>query len=192
MKKNLILASASPRRLELLKQMGVVPDQVIPADIDEAPRLREIPGKYTIRMASEKAAKVFNTHKESFILSADTVVAVGRRILPKAETAEETLACLQLLSGRSHAVLTAVCVVSPSGVQKTKLVISKVKFKRLSVDEIDSYISTKEWKGKAGGYGIQGKASALISYISGSYTGIVGLPLYETVHLLKGLGYDPS
>ncbi len=189
MKQKLILASASPRRLEILKQAGIIPDQVIPADIDEAPRLREIPSQYAKRIASEKALKIAQAEKNTFILSADTVVALGRRILPKAETEAQARECLTALSGRNHTVLTAISVVTPAGVHRTKLVTSKVRLKRLTPSEIDTYVSTQEWKGKAGGYGIQGAASVFIPFIHGSYSSIVGLPLYETVHLLKGLGY---
>lgn len=186
----LILASASPRRLELLKQSGIVPDKVVPADIDETPSRAELPADYALRISSSKAEKVAASNKGAIILAADTVVGVGRRILPKTETDAEARECLTLMSGRRHNVLTAVSVVAPDGKQKTKLVVSVVKFKRLSDAEISAYINSGEWKGKAGGYAIQGKAAALIPFISGSYSNIVGLPLFETLALLKGAGYD--
>ena len=181
----LVLASASPRRLELLKQAGVVPDKVAPADIDETPLKTELPAAYAKRIASEKARKVFAEHHDAVILAADTVVALGRRILPKAETEEQAVQCLTLMSGRRHRVMSAVCVIGRNGRERVKLVTSVVQFKRLSQDEMDDYIESREWQGKAGGYAIQGKAALLIPFISGSYTNIVGLPLYETLAMLK-------
>lgn len=186
----LILASASPRRLELLRQAGVVPGKVAPADIDETPRKAELPAAYAKRVASEKALKIFDTHKDAIILAADTVVALGRRILPKAESAEQAIYCLNLMSGRRHKVLTAVSVIGRNGRQQTRLVTSTVKFKRLSEKDIADYIKSMEWKGKAGGYAIQGKAAALIPFISGSYSGIVGLPLCETLAMLENAGHE--
>jgi septum formation protein len=177
----LYLASASPRRLELLKQVGIVPDKVVPADIDETPLKAEKPADYARRVSAGKAAKVAEAGVT--VLAADTVVALGRRILPKAETEEQARACLALMSGRRHRVLTAVSV-ARNGKIKTKLVTSIVQFKRLTKQEIDAYIESGEWKGKAGGYAIQGKAAALISFMSGSYTNIVGLPLYETLAMI--------
>ncbi len=187
MRSPLILASASPRRLDLLKQAGIVPDKVIPADVDEKPLPRELPAAYARRIASAKAEKVAKDHPHTTVLSADTVVALGRRILPKAETEDEARACLEKISSRRHKVLTAVSIISETGVQKTRLVASIVQFKRLSADEIAGYLTTGEWRGKAGGYAIQGQAATLITFISGSYSNIVGLPLYETVCMLKGL-----
>ena len=184
----LVLASASPRRLELLKQVGIAPGKVAPADIDETPLKGELPQAYAKRIASSKAVKVAALHKGDVILAADTVVGVGRRILPKTETVDEARACLELMSGRRHDVMTAVSVVGTDGKQRTKLVVSVVKFKRLSAAEIAAYIDCGEWKGKAGGYAIQGKAAALIPFISGSYSNIVGLPLYETLAMLKDAG----
>ena len=184
----LLLASASPRRLELLKQVGIVPDKVVPADVDEAPLPREIPAAYARRIAAAKAKKAAAEHAGAIVIAADTVVAVGRRILPKAETAEQARACLVLLSGRRHRVLTAVSIMSPSGKLKTRLVTSVVQFKRLSEAEMAAYLAAGEWQGKAGGYAIQGKAAALITFISGSYSNIVGLPLHETVSMLKDTG----
>lgn len=188
----LILASGSPRRLALLEQAGIRPDKVLPADIDETPFKNELPAIYARRIAAAKALKVSGEEKGAFILSADTVVACGRRILPKTETQKEALECLELLSGRRHKVLTAVSVTSPEGKQRTKLVTSVVRFKRLSSLELKAYIASDEWKGKAGGYAIQGMAATLIAFISGSYSGIVGLPLYETVNLLRDMGYGRS
>ncbi len=183
MSRPLYLASASPRRLELLKQVGITPDKIIPADIDETPLARELPADYARRISAGKAEKVAALHKDAVIIAADTVVALGRRILPKAETEEEARQCLDLMSGRRHRVLTSVSV-ARDGKVRTKLVTSIVQFKRLTPGEIDAYIESGEWRGKAGGYAIQGKAAALISFMSGSYSNIVGLPLYETRALL--------
>lgn len=189
MSARLVLASASPRRRELLKQAALTPDAVVPADIDETPRKGELPTAYAKRIATEKALKVASLHKGDFILSADTVVACGRRILPKTETEDEARKCLSLLSGRRHRVLTALCIVLPSGKAKVKVVASTVRFKKLTDKDIADYIKSGEWQGKAGGYAIQGLAAGLISFISGSYSGIVGLPLFETITMLKDLGY---
>jgi septum formation protein len=183
-----ILASASPRRLELLKQIGLRPDQVVPADIDETPLKNELPTAYARRIAAAKALKIAALHKGAVILAADTVVGVGRRILPKTENENEARDCLELMSGRRHRVISAVSVVNAEGRQKTKLVVSVVRFKRLSEQEIVGYITSGEWKGKAGGYAIQGMAAAFIPFISGSHSNIVGLPLYETSALLKDAG----
>ncbi|MFH1158677.1 MAG: Maf family nucleotide pyrophosphatase [Pseudomonadota bacterium] len=183
----LLLASASPRRLELLRQAGIAPDLVVPAGIDEAPLPKELPAPYVRRIAMAKAKKAAAEHRDFLVLAADTVVAVGRRILPQAETEEQARACLELLSGRRHKVLTAVSVISPAGEQKTRVVTSVVRFKRLSPQEIAAYLATQEWQGKAGGYALQGQAATLVTFVSGSYSGIVGLPLHETVHMLRGL-----
>jgi septum formation protein len=184
----LILASASPRRLKLLRQVGITPGKVAPADIDETHHKTELPSVYAKRIASSKALKVHEQHKGGVILAADTVVGVGRRILPKTETEAEARKCLELMSGRRHKVLTAVSVIDAKGKQKTKLVTSVVQFKRLSENEIADYIKSGEWKGKAGGYAIQGRAATLIPFISGSYSNIVGLPLHETCSMLKDAG----
>lgn len=189
-KSRLILASASPRRLELLRQMNIVPDSVMPADIDETPHKTELPIPYACRIAAGKAEKIRESIKDSIILSADTVVACGRRILPKAETEEQARECLALLSGRRHRVISAVSVIATDGKQQTRPVISVVKFKRLSNSDIDTYINSGEWMGKAGGYAIQGIAAAFIPFISGSYTAIVGLPLAETIAMLRSAGYE--
>lgn len=189
----LILASASPRRRELLAGIGVVPDSILPADIDEEPRKDEIPKPHALRLAIGKAQKVYQeiapAHKGAFILSADTVVGVGRRILPKAEDVDTAKYCLELLSGRSHRVFTGVCLIAPDGRQIDKVVETRLKMKRLSDAELTLYLDSGEWDGKAGGYGIQGLAGAFISNISGSYTNVVGLPVYETRNMLIGAGY---
>jgi septum formation protein len=189
----LALASASPRRLALLEQVGLRPDNVVPTDIDETPLRDERPRQLALRLAIGKgrAAKerLSITDGHAFIMSADTVVAVGRRILPKAEVETEARACLALLSGRTHDVLTAVAVLGPDGREASRLVESRVTFKRLSHAEIEGYAASGEWKGKAGGYAIQGMAGSFVTGISGSYSAIVGLPLYETASLLEGLGY---
>lgn len=183
------LASASPRRLALLEQIGLKPDLVAPSDIDETPLKGERPRQLALRLAVGKGQAARSKLPSDFILSADTVVAVGRRILPKAETEAEVRACLELLSGRSHDVLTGVAVLAPDGRLASRVVESRVSFKRLSHAEFEGYVASGEWKGKAGGYGIQGIAASLIIEISGSYSSIVGLPLYETAALLEGLGY---
>jgi septum formation protein len=185
----LVLASASPRRLELLRQIGIVPDHVEPADIDETPRRGELPAGHVVRLAEAKARAVRPRHPGAFILAADTVVACGRRILPKAEDEATARACLDLLSGRRHRVYGGVALLTPAGELATRRVISQVAFKRLSEEELAAYLSSGEWHGKAGGYAIQGHAAALIPWIAGSYSNVVGLPLYETVQLLAGRGY---
>lgn len=186
----LVLASASPRRLELLRQMNIVPDNVLPADIDETPLKSEVPLAYAQRIAAGKAAKIRQSITDAVILSADTVVACGRRILPKAETQAEAEECLALLSGRRHRVISAVSVIAPDGRMQTRPVTSVVKFKRLTDADIKSYIDSGEWHGKAGGYAIQGLAAGFIPFISGSYTAIVGLPLAETMTMLRSAGYE--
>lgn len=186
----LILASASPRRLELLRQVGIVPDKVVPANIDETPLKKELPARYVERIAALKAAAIAKNHPDSFVLAADTTVALGRRILGKAENEAEERKFLELLSGRRHRVITGVCVVAPGGKKREKTVSSVVRFKQLTEKDIAAYIASGEWKGKAGGYGIQGKAATLIPFVSGSYSNIVGLPVYEAVQMLKGLGHE--
>jgi septum formation protein len=183
----LILASASPRRLELLARLGVVPDAVVPAEIDETPRKGELPARYACRMADEKAAAVLA--EDGLVLAADTVVAAGRRILPKAESEEEARAALTLLSGRRHRVHSAVAVRGFGGVTRTRLSTSLVAFKPLSKEELGAYLASGEWLGKAGGYAIQGRAEALVRMLSGSHSGVMGLPLYETRALLRAAGY---
>jgi septum formation protein len=185
----LVLASASPRRLELLRQIGIVPDHVEPADIDETPRPRELPAGHVVRLAEAKARAVQPRHPDAFILAADTVVACGRRILPKAEDEATAQACLTLLSGRRHRVYGGIALLPPGGDLAIRRVVSQVTFKRLSDQELATYLASREWHGKAGGYAIQGHAAALIPWIAGSYSNVVGLPLYETAQLLAGRGY---
>jgi septum formation protein len=186
----LILASASPRRLQLLAQAGLTPDRVLPADIDETPGRTELPRDLARRLAREKAAAALKLAPAgAFLLAADTVVAAGRRILPKAEDAAAARACLALLSGRAHRVYTAVRLITPDGKGRERLVETRVTFKRLSAAEIDAYIASGEWHGKAGAYAIQGRAGSFVLQIVGSYTGVVGLPLYETICLLEGEGF---
>jgi septum formation protein len=187
-----VLASASPRRLELLRQVGLMPDCIDPADIDEIPRRGELPPEHAMRLAAEKAQAVIPRHPGAYLLAADTVVACGRRILPKTEDEASARDCLELLSGRRHRVHGAIALVSPDGRLMTRRVESQVSFKRLSEVEIGAYLRTGEWQGKAGGYAIQGRAAALIRWVSGSYSNVVGLPLFETVQLLAGRGYRPS
>ena len=181
----MILASASPRRLQLLAQLGITPSQVVAADSDESPLPHELPLAYVARVARGKAEAVAKHHPQEKILSADTVVALGRRILPKAEDEATARQCLQLLSGRRHRVLTCVCMISADGLTRSKTVASVVKFARLSEAQITDYIASGEWRGKAGGYAIQGRASAFIPFISGSHSNVVGLPLFETALLLR-------
>ena len=185
----LVLASASPRRLDLLAQVGVVPDRVDPADIDEEPLRDETPRRHALRLAVEKARAVVPRSPGCLVLAADTVVAVGRRILPKAETPEQAAYCLKLLSGRNHMVLTGVAVIAPDGREASRLVETRVQFKHLSDAEKADYLAGGEWSGKAGGYGVQGVAGGFIIDLHGSYTSVVGLPLYETMNLLQGLGW---
>jgi septum formation protein len=184
-----VLASASPRRLELLRQIGFEPDVVDAAEVDETPLKDETPRRLAQRLAAEKAAAVAVRHAESFVLAADTVVALGRRVLPKAESAEEVRDCLRLLSGRPHRVLTGLCAVAPDGRRAQRLVESRVHFKRLTGGEVEAYLTAGEGVGKAGGYAIQGRAGAFVTELQGSYSGVVGLPLYEAAALLGGLGY---
>ncbi|MCA0246961.1 MAG: Maf family protein [Proteobacteria bacterium] len=181
----LVLASASPRRLDLLRQVGREPAEIDPADIDESPLARELPRAYALRMATAKLAAVAPRHRHAVVLAADSVVVCGRRILPKAETVEEARTCLDLLSGRRHRVLGGLAVASPDGRVRSRLVETVVRFKRLEAAEIDAYLDSGEWQGKAGGYAIQGRAASFVAFLSGSYSNVVGLPLFETVQLLK-------
>lgn len=191
----LVLASSSPRRLELLQRVGIEPDALLPADIDETPRKKDLPRVLAARLAHEKAAAAARISADdpalrgAFILAADTVVAVGRRILPKCELVEEAGDCLRLLSGRQHRVYTAVCLLTPKGAERRRLVEARVRFKRLSGADLEAYLGSGEWRGKAGGYAIQGIAGAFVVRLIGSYTCVVGLPLYETVALLDGDGF---
>ncbi len=191
----LVLASASPRRLQLLGQVGIEPDKLMPADIDEAPLRKELPRALARRLAFTKAQAARRTAERdpelgnAFILAADTVVAVGRRILPNPEFTDEAAACLRLLSGRSHRVYGAICVITPKGKVRNRIVETRIRFKRLSREEIETYLASGEWEGKAGGYAIQGRAGGFITRLVGSYTNVVGLGLYETMALLAGEGY---
>ncbi len=189
MKNSLILASASPRRLDLLKQIHIAPDKIIAAEIDESPLKGERPPDLARRLAAQKAAAVRNKNPDGFILAADTVVACGRRILPKAETESEARKCLELLSGRRHHVHGGIALISPEGKLTQKLCTTVVQFKTLQAREIEVYLHEGEWNGKAGGYAIQGFAAAFIKAIRGSYSNVVGLSLYDTMGILNGAGY---
>jgi septum formation protein len=190
-----VLASGSPRRVQLINQAGIEPDSLRPTDIDETPQRGELPRACANRLARAKAeaalelVRVDEELQGAYILSADTVVAVGRRILPKAELLDEAAQCLRLLSGRNHRVHTAICLVTPKETFRQRLVETKVRFKRLSDEDIEAYLASGEWRGKAGGYAAQGIAGAFMVKIVGSYSNIVGLPLYETTTLLAGEGY---
>jgi septum formation protein len=191
----LVLASGSPRRVQLINQVGIEPDSLRPTDIDETPQRGELPRACANRLARAKAeaalalVRVDEELQGSYILSADTVVAVGRRILPKAELLDEAAQCLRLLSGRNHRVHTAICLITPKEAFRQRLVETKVRFKRLSEEDIEAYLGSGEWRGKAGGYAAQGIAGGFMVKIVGSYSNIVGLPLYETTTLLAGEGF---
>lgn len=191
----LVLASGSPRRIELLQQAGIEPDRLMPADIDETPRKAEHPRSLARRLSRTKAETALERLKrdketeDTFVLAADTVVAVGRRILPKAGLIDEASNCLRLLSGRSHRVYTGLCLVTPRGRLRQRLVETRVRFKRLSAEELESYLASGEWRGKAGAYAIQGLAGTFVVKLVGSYTNVVGLPIYETVGLLVADGF---
>jgi septum formation protein len=191
----LILASASPRRLALMQQAGLEPDALLPADIDETPARAESHRELVKRLARTKAEVARRTARNraeldnAFVVSADTIVTVGRRVLPKAEIVEEAAACLRLLSGRTHRVYTAVCMVTPKDAVRERLVETRLRFKRLSREEIESYLASGEWRGKAGGYAIQGLAGTFVVKLVGSYSAVVGLPLYETMTMLDGEGF---
>jgi septum formation protein len=190
-----VLASGSPRRLSLVNQAGIDPDSLRPAELDETPRKGELPRACANRLARSKAeaalaaVRIDEELKGAYILAADTVVAVGRRILPKAELLDEAAQCLRLLSGRNHRVYTAICLVTPREAFRQRLVETRVRFKRLSDQDIESYLASGEWRGKAGGYAVQGLAGSFVVKLVGSYTNVVGLPLYESVALLGGEGY---
>jgi septum formation protein len=191
----LVLASGSPRRLALLNQIGVEPDRILPASIDETPKRNELPRNLARRLAREKvdaALTTVNADPEmagALVIAADTVVSVGRRILPKTELIEEAAACLRQLSGRSHRVYTGLALATPKGHVRRRLIETRVRFKRLSREDVESYLASGEWRGKAGGYAIQGFAGAFVVKLSGSYSNVVGLPLYEVMTLLVGEGY---
>jgi septum formation protein len=186
MKPPLVLASASPRRLDLLAQIGVAPDEVAPAEIDETPLKHETPRALAQRLARAKATTT--ARPGAVVLGADTVVALGRRVLPKAESETQARWCLELLSGRAHKVFTAVALIAQDGALRERVVESRVYFKRLSRGEIDAYLKSGEWRGKAGGYAVQGLAGRYIFHLSGSYSAVVGLPLHETANLLESCG----
>ncbi|MCB1511645.1 MAG: septum formation protein Maf [Hyphomicrobiaceae bacterium] len=191
----LVLASGSPRRLTLLNQVGLEPDALRPASIDETPKRGEMPRTLVNRLARGKAEAARDQIADdtdladAFVLAADTIVAVGRRILGKPRFVEEAVASLELLSGRAHRVLTGVCLITPDDKVRVRIVETRVRFKRLSREEMEAYIASREWRGKAGGYAIQGRAEAFVRMLTGSHSAVIGLPLYETVHLLEGAGY---
>ena len=187
---NLILASSSPQRLELLKQIDIVPDKIVPATIKENPNKSEKPRDFVIRMSKEKALSVSKKYNDSYVLSGDTIVSVGRRIIGKPSNKAEAEKILNLLSGRRHSVLSAVTLITPDNKEITKVTVTRVKFSRLNNNDLIEYIKTNEWKGRAGGYAIQGKASAFIPWINGSYTGIVGFPVNEVKNLLSSSGWE--
>lgn len=184
---SLILASASPRRRELLARLGVEPGRILATGIDETPRAGELPRPYAQRMAREKAAAARDG--EAFVLAGDTVVAAGRRILPKAEDEAAARHCLELLSGRRHRVFSAIALLAPDGTLRERLSETSIRFKHMSSDEIRDYLASGEWRGKAGGYAIQGRAEGLVAWLQGSHSGVVGLPLFETRTLLKAAGF---
>jgi len=185
----LILASASPRRLDLLERIGVVPDAVVPADVDESVPMGELPREHALRLARQKALAIASKELGALVLAADTVVAVGRRILPKVEDEATLRACMRLLSGRRHRVLTGVALITPGQPLRTRLGETMIAMKRLSEEEIDYYAAHGEWRGKAGGYALQGYGEVYVRRIAGSYSNVVGLPLAETRLLLKAAGY---
>ena len=186
---SLILASASPRRRDLLDQIGLAANAIVPADVDETPIAAEPPRTLAVRLAREKARVVAKSHRDAVVLAADTVVGCGRRILPKPEDEAEARRCLALLSGRRHTVYGGVCLIAPDGKEITRVVQTKVAFKRLTEPEIVAYLASGEWSGKAGGYAIQGRATAFVRHISGSYSNVVGLPLHETAAMLHSVGW---
>ncbi|HYE45743.1 MAG TPA: nucleoside triphosphate pyrophosphatase [Caulobacter sp.] len=187
----LVLGSASPRRLQLLRQAGVEPDLVDPSDIDETPGKDETPRRLALRLAQEKAAAVAARHPDAYVLGSDTLVAVGRRVLGKPQDEADARRMLRLLSGRSHRVLTGVAVVAPGGRTAARVVESRITFKRLTDAETDGFIASRDWEDAAGGYKIHQRAGAFVTFLQGSFTGVVGLPLYETLALLNGLGWRP-
>ena len=191
----LVLASGSPRRLSLLNQAGIEPDSLQPTEVDEIPVKGELPRALANRLAKTKAqaalasVKIDEELRGSYIIAADTVVAVGRRVMPKADMLEDAAACLRLLSGRNHRVYTGICLVTPKESFRQRLIETRVRFKRLSTEDIEAYLASGEWRGKAGGYAVQGLAGTFVVKMVGSYTNVVGLPLYETMSLLGGEGF---
>lgn len=188
-KSQFVLASASPARLELLKSINLVPDSVSPADIDETPQKNELPKDYVMRIAAAKAETVSKKFPQAFVVAADTIGVAGRAIIGKAENEIESRKILNMLSGRRHRVLTGLCIISPEGIMRVKVIQTTVKFKRLEKNELDEYIKSGQWKGKSGCYGIQSMAGGFIEWINGSFSNVVGLPLVETRNMLKGLGF---
>ena len=188
-KNKFILASSSPQRKKLLKTIGIIPDDIVPANINETPKKNEKPKDFALRMSKEKALSVAKNNLNGFILSGDTIVAAGRRIIGKPSSKNEAEKILKLLSGRRHRVLSAFTLIKPDCSEITKVVVSKVKFSRLSDKEISEYLDTNEWQGKAGGYAIQGRASAFVPWISGSYTGVMGFPMNEIKNVLESSGW---
>lgn len=186
----LVLASSSPRRSELLASIGIIPDEIITPDADETPLKGEVPWEYSHRVALLKARTGYAISKNAYILAADTIVERNRRIILKAENETDARQILEALSGRRHRVFTTVCIISPTGKEACRTVKTRLSFKRLTPQEIDQYIASQEWVGKAGAYDIRGMAAKFITFLSGSYTNVVGLPLYETDCLLKGLGFS--
>lgn len=184
-----ILASSSPRRRELLESIGLIPDQILSPDVDETPLKGEEIRPYVKRIAILKARAVHSQFPQAYVLAADTSVSLGRRILAKPEDIEDARRMLESHSGRRHKVYTAVCALSPEGKEVCRVLITRISMKRLTEEEIEDYLNSQEWEGRAGGYSIQGKAAKFVKFISGSYTNVVGLPLYETDCILKGLGY---
>ncbi len=185
-----ILASASPRRVELLRQISIVPDHILPAEIEETPLKNEQPRELVVRLAVAKAAAIAKDYPDAYVLAADTVVACGRRILPKAETTDDARALLEMLSGRRHRVIGGVSIFAPAGASSARVVETAVTFKRLSSAELDNYLASDEWRDKAGAYAIQGLAARFVCSLNGSYSNVVGLPVYETSPMLSGLGFD--
>jgi septum formation protein len=185
----LLLASSSPRRLALLRQVLAEPDRFLAPDIDETPAKQELPRTYALRLATAKARAVATQAEGCFVLAADTVVASGRRILPKCESEAEAQRCLELLSGRRHRVLGGVCALAPDGRISQRLVTTIVRFKRLTLGDVELYLASGEWRGKAGGYAVQGLAAAFVPAITGSYSNVVGLPVVEALAMLQGLGW---
>jgi septum formation protein len=188
-KNRLILASASPRRKALLEQIQITPDKIVAPDIDETPRKAELPRDHALRLAEEKARAVAEKNKDCFILAADTVVACGRRILPKTENEKQARECLELLSGRRHHVFGGIAVVTPDGKLHTRLSDTTVQFARLSAKDIENYLESGEWRGVAGGYAIQGTAAKFVKFLQGSHSNVIGLSLYDTMKILEAAGY---
>lgn len=185
-----ILASASPRRLDLLRQIGIEPDRVAPADVDETPGKAERPRPHALRLAEAKARVVAEANPGAIVLGSDTVVGLGHRILPKAEDEATARACLEMLSGRRHRVYSGICIIDAQGKTHNRVADTVVGFKRLSAGETEAYIASGEWEGKAGGYAIQGLAAAYVKFVGGSYSNVVGLPLYEVSQILSGIGFE--